>query len=406
MIWNLNKRGLAGCGLRLTIVLCLLTLGFGSITPAPAGADDSKAAAAEKKESKFKYKLTTKSGARILPVPIFITEPAIGYGFGMGVGYIHPEKEKPATDEETPNSYSLDSLAGGTTRRKPLPTITAVGGGYTSKDTWAAAIGHQASWREDTIRFTGGLAYLDVKSDFYIVDDPIEFNLRGTGFYADIKHRLGNYNWFLGAKLGYFDSEADFDTRLTRSGDIDLQNIQPRNVGLALAATYDGRDNTFTPNDGQLLELDVWRFDEAVGGDYSYWKGKFKMLSFHQLGSKVVLGLRAEGGYLEGIAPFYAYPWVKLRGIPALRYQGSRAGMLEAEVRYNFLERWSALAFGGAAAVQRDGPTRKRFVTSDIYAGGAGARYFLMPDMGLWAGLDVAHGTEDWYSYITVGHAW
>jgi len=40
------------------------------------------------------------------------------------------------------------------------------------------------------------------------------------------------------------------------------------------------------------------------------------------------------------------------------------------------------------------------------YAGGAGVRYFMMRDLGLWLGVDVAQGPEDWYAYITVGQAW
>jgi hypothetical protein len=29
-----------------------------------------------------------------------------------------------------------------------------------------------------------------------------------------------------------------------------------------------------------------------------------------------------------------------------------------------------------------------------------------MRDLGLWLGVDVAQGPEDWYAYITVGQAW
>jgi hypothetical protein len=405
VIWNRYRKGLAGYGRNLTTALCLLIISLYSLHPAPAGADGNEAPAEEKK-NKFKYKLTTKSGGRILPIPIFITEPAIGYGLGVGVAYIHPEKNKPATEGESP-VQSLDSIAGESTGRKPPPTITGIGGGYTDKDTWAVAVGHQTSWREDTIRFKGALAYLDVKSSYYIVDEPLNFNLISTALYAEINHRLGGYNWFLGAKLAAIDSETDFDTRLTRSGDVDLTDIQLLNVGLALAATYDGRDNTFTPNNGEYLQLDFWRFDEGLGGDFNFWKGKAKMLSYHPLGAKFVLGLRAEAGYLEGDrAPFYAYPWVKLRGIPALRYQGNRAGELEAELRWNFLDRWALLGFGGAGMYNRGGTTSSKTVKSDIYAGGLGGRYFLMQDLGLWVGLDVAHGTDDLYTYITIGSAW
>jgi hypothetical protein len=160
----------------------------------------------------------------------------------------------------------------------------------------------------------------------------------------------------------------------------------------------------FTPNRGQLFQLDVWRYDEALGGDYNYWNAKLKMLSFHQLHPNVVLGLRLEASAVDGLAPFYAYPWIALRGIPALRYQGKEVGMIETEVRWNIMPRWSLLGFAGTGAVGGDD---RAFKTGDnIYAGGVGARYFMMRDLGLWLGVDLARGPEDWYSYITVGHAW
>jgi hypothetical protein len=62
------------------------------------------------------------------------------------------------------------------------------------------------------------------------------------------------------------------------------------------------------------------------------------------------------------------------------------------------------LIFGGAGEVGGDNPA---FATEDnIAAGGAGIRYYLMQDQGLWLGVDVARGPEEAYGYITVGQAW
>jgi hypothetical protein len=377
-----------------------------SILPASADTAKSEALVEEKIESGFTKMLTTKSGGRFLPIPIFITEPAIGYGLGVAVGYIHPEKNKDAKDR-TPTQHSLESIAEGSgTGQKPPPTITGVAGGYTEKGTWAVGVGHSTSWRKDTIRFAGALVYMDVNSDYWVLEQPLSFNLRGTGLYSDIKFRLGRSPWFLGGKLGILDSETDFDTPRKRQGDVILDNIEPLNVGLAASVTFDKRDNVFTPNTGQLLQFDLWRFDESFGGNYNYWKGKAKVLSFHQLHEKFVLGLRVEASALDGFAPLYAYPWVKLRGIPALRYQGKGAGEVEAELRWNFLPRWALLGFAGVGAVYRDSPLEDR-LEDDLYAaGGIGARYFMFQDLGLWLGVDVARGSEDWYTYITVGQAW
>lgn len=183
-----------------------------------------------------------------------------------------------------------------------------------------------------------------------------------------------------------------------RSGQrIVLGNISSQDTGIALEASFDSRDNVFTPNSGQSVQATVWRYAEALGGDYSYWKGTFKALSYHQLVPNVVIGLRLEASAVDGRPPFYGYPWVVMRGIPAMRYQSKRVGMLEVEGRWNILPRWAAIGFFGKGLVSDDDAA---FETRDnILAGGAGVRYLFMPKEGLWLGVDAARGPESWYTY-------
>ena len=348
----------------------------------------------------------TKPGGRWLPIPIFLTEPAFGYGLGVALGYIHPAKDDTEKQEES-SLHTLGSVSAERSDQKPPPTITGVAGGYTAKDTWAAAVAHSTSWRKDTIRYAGGLAYADVKSTYYTsLDLPLDFNLLAFGLYQDLKFRLGNSGFFLGGKLLVLETDTQFDITLGEDTQIGVDDILASNVGVAASATYDGRDNVFTPNSGQLLQFDIWWFDEALGGDYDYWKGNLKLLSFFQLHPRFVLGLRMEVSTLNGRGPFYAYPWVTLRGIPAMRYQGKKVGMIEVEGRWNISPRWAIVGFVGEGAVVSREILGLKILRDDIFAGGAGARYFLMRDLGLWLGVDVAHGPEDWYSYITVGQAW
>lgn len=344
-----------------------------------------------------------RSSGKWLPLPIFLTEPAFGYGLGLGLGYIHPKTDD-IEAEAVPSLQTPKSVSSGRSGQKPPPDITGVAGGYTDKDTWFGAVGHSASWRKDTIRYVGALAYADVKSSYYILDRPFDFGLQGLAFHQDLKFRLGDSRLFLGGKLLYLETESQFELTIGEDTNIPLGDITARNVGVAAEVSFDGRDNVFTPSSGQLLQLAAWRHDEGLGGDYNYWNGTLKALSFHQLHPDVVLGLRLEASAVDGRPPFYAYPWVTLRGIPALRYQGKRVGMVEAELRWNILPRWAVLAFAGKGAVGGDDPA---FETQDnIIAGGVGGRYLFMPDEGLWLGVDFARGPEDEYVYVTVGHAW
>lgn len=339
-----------------------------------------------------------------LPVPMFLTEPAFGYGLGVGIGYFHPEDEKASEERRLLTPQTPQSLASERSAQKPPPDITGVAGGYTHKDTWFGAVGHSASWRDDTIRYVGAVAYADLKSTYYILDLPLDFSLEGFAVYQGIKFRLGGSPFFLGGKLTYLDTKSRFDLTINEETEISLDNITSRDVGAAMEISFDRRDNNFTPNCGQLVNLSVWRHDEAIGGDFNYWHYTFKALSFHQLASDVVLGLRLEGAAVDGLAPFYAYPWVKLRGIPAMRYQAKEVGVIEVEARWNILSRWALVGFAGKGVVLGKDPAFE--TQDDILAGGIGGRYLYMPDQGLWLGVDLARGPEDWYVYVTVGHAW
>jgi hypothetical protein len=371
------------------------------------GHAETAAVQGEKKQEASETNGDAKPKGKWLPIPIPLTEPAFGYGLGVAVAYFHPTKKERET-LGTPNVHSLDSTTAGRSGQKTPPTVTGVAGGYTNQDTWAVAFAHANNWRNDTIRYVGGLAYADVKSSYYILNQPFDFTVKGGALYQDVRFRLGESRWFLGGKLRFMDTEAKFNNDLDKIGTIGLDDIQSRDMGVAGEATYDSRDNVFTPNSGQLLQFDVWRFDEALTGDFNYWRGGVKLLSFHQLHKKFVMGLRLEMESVDGRAPFYAYPYVKLRGIPALRYQGKRAGSIEVEGRWNILPRWAILGFfgSGAAKIGSFSDSDLSIVRDDLFAGGVGGRYFMMQDHGLWLGVDLAHGPEDLYVYITVGQAW
>jgi len=386
---------------KLTILFILISLMM--LIPIGIVYGEDKGTTVEPESGTTEAGKTKILGGKWLPVPIFLTEPAFGYGLGVGVGYFHPRKDDSKTAPVSPIQDS-DTAFSGRSTKKPPPTITGVAGGYTDKGTWFAGVGHSASWRQDTIRYLGALAYADINSTIYVIDSPLDFVIQGAAMFQDLKFRLGSSMFFLGGKLLYLETESDFKITIGEDFPLGIEDLKSRNVGIALNGSFDTRDNTFTPNSGQLIELDIWRHDEAIGGDYDYWKGTFKLLSFHQLHKRFVLGLRFEAAGVDGRAPFYGYPWVNLRGIPALRYQGRRTAVGEVEGRFNVTERWALLGFVGAGVV---GTEYRLFETEDdIYAGGVGGRYHFMPDEGLWLGVDVAHGPEDLYWYISIGHAW
>jgi len=371
---------------------------------ATASGEDSDASPSEDKAAKKEPKDPNRG--RILPIPIFITEPAIGEGLGLALAYFHRQKVSP----EDQGFASPSSIASKSQEQAPPPTVTGVMAAVTSNGTKAVGVGHMNTFKDDHIRFTGALGVANINSTFYLLDHPFKFNLQGKIVYQETRFRLGNSRWFLGVGLSYLDASSAFQVEIPEYppidafSDFEFFRSDVTNSGLSAKLAWDSRDSTSMPNKGQFFDLSLWRYDDFVGGDSDYWDVRLKLLSFHQLTEKFVLGGRIEFSGIDGNAPFFAIPWVTLRGIPAMRYQGDRVGVFELEGRYNFTPKWAILAFAGTGSVSSDLPIID--TEQSIYNYGFGGRYKIFDAQNVWVGIDIAQGPEDTNWYIQVGHAW
>ena len=338
---------------------------------------------------------------RVLPIPIFITEPAIGKGLGVALALFHPMK---GPGQSPPRASTMSSIGAMEDDQQAPPVVTGVFGAYTSSKTWAGGVGHMNHGKDDSIRYAGALGYAHVNSKFYLLGDERDFNLDGALVYQDIKFRLKGSNIFLGTALSYLDARSKFDFSFPDEEIEQVLNLDIKNVGLAVRGFYDTRDNTMNPVGGQLVELSLWRYDESIGGGFNYWSATLKALAFRQFAEKFILGLRLEVTGVNGRPPFFGYPWVKLRGIPAMRYQNQNAGAVEIEGRYRLAPKWEVLAFAGKGFTSGDTPLFDN--PKNIYNFGVGGRYKVLEAQNVWMGLDVARGPEDWNWYIQVGHPW
>jgi hypothetical protein len=289
-------------------------------------------------------------------------------------------------------------------KQKPPPTATGAFGFYTSNDTAGVGVGHSNSFMEDKYRVIGAIANMRINSEIFLQDIPFGFQLQGNLAYANGKRRMGKSNMFLGLSLMAMDASIGFKINPGNTPPIPLSDFAFTNVGLAGSAIYDSRDNTTMPNKGQLIDFTAWRYDDALGSDFDYWSGRLKVHSFHQLHEKFVLGLRFDVSSVDGTPPFFAVPFVSLRGIPALRYQAKTAGAFEAEGRYSFSKRWAGIVFGGAGFTKNDEAPLE--TGQNIKSVGAGIRFQALAVQDIWVGLDIAKGPEDYAWYIQIGQGW
>lgn len=337
-----------------------------------------------------------------LPIPLIITEPAVGFGLGAGLVFFHESKDtKEEKQEEKPDEDEMLSLP---------PSISAVVGGYTENDSWFVGGGHFGSWYQDRIRYTGGIGTASLNLKFYgpsgsgLSDSAgLKFNIDATFLIQELLFRIKDSKFFVGGRYIFIGTDNQFKLGEIIPGVPPVQ-LESNDAGLGLIANYDSRDNMFTPNQGYHVSLNAMRYDDAFGGDFDYNFIKLAGLSWWQLSPKVVLGVRADGRVSNGDVPFYAVPFIQLRGIPALRYQGENVIVGEIEPRWDITYRWSLVGFLGSgwASDSLDGI----FGTEARVAYGGGFRYLLARRLGLRAGVDVARGPEETAIYLTIGSGW
>ncbi len=327
----------------------------------------------------------------LLPVPIIITEPAIGYGGGLALVYFH------------------DSIS---SRKGSPPSVSAFAGAATENGTWFVGGGHMGIWKNDTIRYTGGLGTGLVKMDYYgrsgnqgqWQNEGIQFETDAVFFTQELQFRLRESKFFAGLGYTLVDTENSFDhSSQDLTPELPGVEFDSRSAAINLMLTYDGRDNMFTPSNGLASEVKVMLFDETWGSDDTFQKYLASLLYYNSLTENLVLGIRGDGKIIEGEAPFYSYPFIDMRGVKALQYQGDMTLLGEVELRWSFTPRWALVGFGGAGKAFNNG---EREDSDLIYSKGLGIRYLIASKLGLQVGLDVAQGPDDTAIYLQFGSSW
>ncbi|UCB55572.1 MAG: BamA/TamA family outer membrane protein [Thiotrichales bacterium] len=339
------------------------------------------------------------------PIPIIVTEPAVGFGLGAGLLFLHDPLAGKTADGETFDPQNVDQKG-----RIVPPSVSGLFGAYTENDSWFVGGAHMGVWKNDDIRYVGALATASVNLKFYGLGGSaasgLNFNIEPGIFFQQIKFRLKDSDFFAGIDYLLMDSTVEFEIQSSLPIEIPAVKFDSRSASVSLLLDYDSRDTLFTPSSGLSARIKASFFREAFGSDDEFEKYNVYAKYFTPFFTdSLILGLRGDYKTLDGQAPFYQYPFVNLRGIPAMRYQGESVAVGEAEFRWNFTFRWSLIVFGGVGAADS-----VDFVPNPsddtVYSKGVGFRYFIARRFGAHAGIDIAKGPEDTALYITFGQAW
>jgi hypothetical protein len=385
-----------------------------SFFPAPAGAFDTSLFVDPEDGMFDASRYLSERRFSFLPVPVIITEPAVGLGFGVVGVFFHesPEQREAAARQAERGEF-----------RPILPeNVSAVAAAATDNGTWFAGGGHLGFWKNDSIRYAGFGMYGSFDLDFYSLGEiplprPVELQIAGPVIFQQIKWRLGASRWFLGARQVY----AAMETSLVRSNPADSQ-IPPAaegivdevfnrtivNSGLGVVIDYDSRNNPFNPEQGAFYHANYISFDSALGSDVDYGAYQLKGLNYWRLPRNFGLNLRVQYDGIDAPQderlPVYVPPYIQLRGIPAVRYQGRAVAVVEVEGTWTFRQRWKFSLFSGTGRAAESFSALSDAGNQSTV--GVGFRYLLARRYGIAMGLDVARGPEDTALYIQAGPAW
>jgi len=333
-----------------------------------------------------------------VPIPYIITEPAVG-GFGGALIPVFIKKRPPY----------LDSVNGRLEKTPVHPDITGGIGAYTVNNTWMVAGFRSGTLIKSRIKYIVGGGYGNINLSFYKTFDQsgekkLNFNIKVLPAFLQATKRIGLSHWYAGIKYLFLNTDVKYNG--DKILDSLAKTLESNSIVSQLGGIVelDNRDNIFTPDKGLKVHFDVSRSDDFIGSDYDYWRLNYYMFAYKPLSKKLIAGFRFDGQQAFGEPPFYMLPYISMRGIPAVRYQGKADILSELEMRLDIVNRWSLVLFGGTGKAFDEW---KNFDNADwITSYGTGFRYLLARKFKLRVGIDVARGPDVWAYYIVFGSNW
>jgi len=333
-----------------------------------------------------------------VPIPMIITEPALG-GFGGAIIPVFIRKNPPY----------LDSIKGQLVTTPVAPDITGGIGLYTLNNTWAALAFRSGVLVKSRIKYVIGGGYVNLNMAFYRTfsqfgEKKLNFHFEITPFYLQAIKRIRFSHWYAGFKYLFLHTDVRYqgDSSLEAFGKPFESKSTISQLGVIIE--LNNRDNIFTPDRGIKLHVDAVYSGNSLGSDYDYWKLNYYMYAYAPLSKKIIGGLRIDGRQAFGDPPFYMLPYIDMRGIPAVRYQGNVDILSEAEMRWDIVKRWSIMTYAGAGKAFDE--WNKFDDANWAWSYGTGFRYLLARKFKLRVGIDVARGPDTWAYYIVFGSNW
>lgn len=174
-------------------------------------------------------------------------------------------------------------------------------------------------------------------------------------------------------------------------------------VEMGLAATYDGRDNEFSPTHGAYADLRALNHPTPSGSGGNFSQAELDLRGYQSIGPVVIAG-HALGAWSWG-DPSYLYRYQLggsdlLRGFYGNRFRGKNKAAAQLEARFPIWNWLSGDAFADSGELS-DGEFKGDVQTTY----GAGIRIALPPSGMMKARIDYGQATDQSGIYVAFGHA-
>ena len=325
-------------------------------------------------------------GVNYVVAPIPISNPTIGTGLAV-TGMI---------------LYDVDP-------RSPV-SFTALGGGYTSSDSWLVAGAEKLNFDADNYRATAAVGLGQLNYNFFGIGSSdsgrsIPLDQRAFAWLLDFRRRVFG-SMHLGLRWVYGDVKTAIPVK-TGTGDptIDQRELDTTLSGLGVVGDWDSRDQAFSPKRGTYVELTSNFPRTAFGSDRNFQTYSLAWNYYHELGEPNVLATRLYLCSVSHSTPFFltcAFGASRdLRGYEAGRYRDVNEIAVQTEYRMMLWRRFGGVVFAGVGSVANT--FGNLFSSTALPSAGVGLRYLAVPTQGVMVSVDYAWGragSQGLYVYI------
>lgn len=375
----------------------LLIIILGTMLLPYAMAQKNKAVLKDTLDGKFDMSNWVINLHGFVPYPTVISEPALGnFGVALAAVFISPKK----TAKQGEQFH--------------FPDITGVAGMWTLNNTWGVGALRQGTFPAIGMRYTIGLGYADANMDYYrtfknLGEKEFSFKLKPLFALLDISENLYRNKIFAGLRYTfiYMKSQYKFTNPFLDSLSkvaFDQSKFDEHIGTFGIYCEVDTRNTIFTPDRGIRFKPAYTFGRNWTGSQIDTDQLEGELTVFLQPVKPWVCGFRLYGVGLFNNVPFYYYPYIDMRGIPMMHYQGQQVFQIETEQRFDITRRWSLLGFVGTGRTWSD--SKNLSDESWHWAGGTGFRYLIARIFKLRMGIDIAAGPGQFSYYIVFGHYW